>query len=148
MNRIHQLDADTANKIAAGEVVERPANVIKELVENSIDAKASKIDVLVTEGGMESMTIIDDGIGMSHDDALMCFSRHATSKIRDDHDLFNITTLGFRGEAIPSIASIAKFSLETNDGHEGSQVIYEFGTSKTQVYEKCECGIWSHLYLS
>ena len=140
MNRIHQLDADTANKIAAGEVVERPANVIKELVENSIDAKASKIDVLVTEGGMESMTIIDDGIGMSHEDALMCFSRHATSKIKDDHDLFNITTLGFRGEAIPSIASIAKFSLETNDGHEGSQVIYEFG-NRTQVgYLDCPQG--------
>lgn len=140
MNRIHQLDADTANKIAAGEVVERPANVIKELVENSIDAKASKIDVLVTEGGMESMTIIDDGIGMSHDDALMCFSRHATSKIKDDHDLFNITTLGFRGEAIPSIASIAKFSLETNDGHEGSQVIYEFGKRTKVSYLDCPQG--------
>ncbi|MBO6047617.1 MAG: DNA mismatch repair endonuclease MutL [Erysipelotrichaceae bacterium] len=127
MNRIHQLDDMIANKIAAGEVVERPASVIKELVENSIDASATHIHVLVEEGGSQSMTVIDDGIGMSREDALMCFRRHATSKIIDEDDLFAITSLGFRGEAIPSIASISHFKLETSDGNEATEVIYEFG---------------------
>ena len=127
MAKIRQLDETIANKIAAGEVVERPASVIKELVENSIDASSTRIDVLVEEGGCRSMCVVDDGIGMSHEDALMCFGRHATSKIIDDHDLFNITTLGFRGEAIPSIASISRFTLETCEGKESTQIIYEFG---------------------
>ena len=122
MAKIRQLSEDTANKIAAGEVVERPASVIKELVENSIDACAHKIDVEVVEGGATLMRIIDDGVGMSEEDAQMCFSRHATSKIVDDHDLFNITTLGFRGEAIPSIASISKFTLETCEKDVGTRV--------------------------
>jgi DNA mismatch repair protein MutL len=130
MSRIHQLDEHTANKIAAGEVIERPANVIKETVENAIDAKATKIDIEVVEGGSEMMRITDNGIGMDHEDALMCFSRHATSKINDGSDLFNITTLGFRGEAIPSIASISLFTLESDDGSGGTRVVYEFGKRK------------------
>lgn len=131
MAKIHQLDTNTANKIAAGEVIERPANVIKECVENAIDAQATKIDVEVLEGGSELMRITDNGIGMDRDDAQMCFARHATSKITDDHDLFNITTLGFRGEAIPSIASISEFTLETSTGESGTRVIYEFGIKKS-----------------
>lgn len=132
MAKIHQLDTNTANKIAAGEVIERPANVIKECVENAIDAQATKIDVEVIEGGSVLMRITDNGIGMDKDDAQMCFARHATSKITDDHDLFNITTLGFRGEAIPSIASISLFTLETSVGDEkGTRVIYEFGVKKS-----------------
>ena len=109
LQKIRQLDDVLANKIAAGEVIERPANVVKELVENSIDANSSKIDVIVEEGGLDLIQIIDNGDGMVKEDALLCFSRHATSKIKDDQDLFCIQTLGFRGEAIPSIASISNF---------------------------------------
>ena len=125
--KIKQLDDILANKIAAGEVIERPANVIKELVENSIDASSSKIDIIIEEGGMNLIQIIDDGSGMDKDDARLCFSRHATSKIYNDQDLFCIQTLGFRGEAIPSVASISHFVLKTSDGSQGSTVIYEFG---------------------
>lgn len=125
--KIKQLDEILANKIAAGEVIERPANVVKELVENSIDAKASKIDIVIEDGGMELIEIVDNGLGMDHEDARLCFSRHATSKIKNDQDLFCIQTLGFRGEAIPSIASISRFVLKTSDGQEGSTVTYEFG---------------------
>ncbi len=125
--KIKQLDEILANKIAAGEVIERPANVVKELVENSIDASASKIDILIEEGGMNLIEIVDDGSGMDQEDAKLCFSRHATSKITNDQDLFCIQTLGFRGEAIPSIASISHFELKTSDGQSGSTVVYEFG---------------------
>ncbi len=125
--KIKQLDDILANKIAAGEVIERPANVVKELVENSIDASSSKIDIIIEEGGMNLIQIIDDGSGMDKEDARLCFSRHATSKIYNDQDLFCIQTLGFRGEAIPSIASISHFVLKTSDGNQGSTVIYEFG---------------------
>ena len=110
--KIKQLDDILANKIAAGEVIERPANVVKELVENSIDASSSKIDIIIEEGGMNLIQIIDDGSGMDREDACLCFSRHATSKIYNDQDLFCIQTLGFRGEAIPSIASISRFVLK------------------------------------
>lgn len=125
--KIRQLDEILANKIAAGEVIERPANVVKELVENSIDAKASKIDIVIEDGGMNLIEISDDGLGMEKSDALLCFSRHATSKIYRDQDLFCIQTLGFRGEAIPSIASISRFELKTSDGNSGTTVLYEFG---------------------
>lgn len=131
MGHIRQLSEDLANKIAAGEVVERPASVIKELTENSIDAKAKNITIMVEQGGTSSMCVIDDGIGMNREDAILCFSRHATSKIVSENDLFNITTLGFRGEAIPSIASISAFTLETSDGEESTQISYEFGKRKT-----------------
>lgn len=125
--KIKQLDEILANKIAAGEVIERPANVVKELVENSIDASSSKIDIIIEEGGMNLIEIVDDGLGMDQEDAKLCFSRHATSKITNDQDLFCIQTLGFRGEAIPSIASISYFELKTSDGQSGSTVVYEFG---------------------
>ena len=125
--KIKQLDEILANKIAAGEVIERPSSVVKELVENSIDASSSKIDIIIEEGGMNLIEIVDDGLGMDQEDAKLCFSRHATSKITNDQDLFCIQTLGFRGEAIPSIASISHFELKTSDGQSGSTVVYEFG---------------------
>lgn len=127
MQKIRQLDDILANKIAAGEVIERPANVVKELVENSIDANSCKIDVIIEEGGLKLIQVIDNGDGMDKEDALLCFSRHATSKIKDDQDLFCIQTLGFRGEAIPSIASISHFELKTSTGQIGTSVIYEYG---------------------
>lgn len=125
--KIIQLDEILANKIAAGEVIERPANVVKELVENSIDAQATKVDIVVEDGGMALIEITDNGSGMDSQDARLCFSRHATSKIKNDQDLFCIQTLGFRGEAIPSIASISRFVLKTSDGTDGTKVVYEFG---------------------
>lgn len=127
MAKIRQLDDVLSNKIAAGEVVERPSNVVKELVENSIDAHASRIDIFVEDGGLQLIKVVDNGEGMEPIDAKMCFSRHATSKIKDDHDLFNIFTLGFRGEAIPSIASVSHFDLRTSTGKQGTYVRYEFG---------------------
>ena len=127
MPKIRQLDDILSNKIAAGEVVERPSSVVKELVENSIDASASRIDIFIEDGGLQLIKVVDNGEGMESADAKMCFSRHATSKIKDDHDLFNIMTLGFRGEAIPSIASVSHFDLRTSTGQEGTFVTYEFG---------------------
>lgn len=127
MSIIHVLDETLANKIAAGEVIERPANVVKELVENSIDAKASQIEIEILDGGLKKIRVIDNGNGMSYEDAKMCFYRHATSKIKDDFDLFRISSLGFRGEAIPSIASVSHFELKTSQGQQGSRIVYEFG---------------------
>lgn len=127
MAKIRQLDQVLINKIAAGEVVERPANVVKELVENSIDAQAKNIDIIIKEGGLTLIEVKDDGIGMDYDDAKLCFSTHATSKIADYQDLFNISTLGFRGEAIPSIASVSDFVLQTSDGSEHTFVHYHYG---------------------
>ena len=113
MNKINILDAALADKIAAGEVVERPSSVVKELVENSIDAKASKIDVFVIDGGRTLIEVKDNGVGMSKEDAMLSIKRHATSKIRFDQDLFAIKTMGFRGEALSAISSVSKFTLLT-----------------------------------
>jgi DNA mismatch repair protein MutL len=113
MSKIKILSDDVANQIAAGEVVERPASVVKELIENAIDAGASRISVEIAEGGRKSIRITDNGEGMSPDDAMACFGRHATSKLYVPDDLFAIKTLGFRGEALPSIASVARLILET-----------------------------------
>src|ERR1041384_3833981 len=111
--KIRILPDDVANRIAAGEVVERPASVVKELIERSLDAGAKKIAVDVEEGGRRLIRVTDDGEGMSPEDALACFGRHATSKLYQPDDLFSIKTLGFRGDALLSIASIARLSLET-----------------------------------
>ena len=115
MPRIHLLAENVASQVAAGEVVERPASVIKELVENAIDAEATRIEVAIRRGGSSYIRVVDDGTGMDRDDALLCLERHATSKIRTGHDLATIHTLGFRGEALPSIASVSRFRLTTRE---------------------------------
>lgn len=130
MGRIHVLSENVANKIAAGEVVERPASVLKELLENSLDAGATRVRVQVEAGGKKLIQVTDNGCGMVRDDALLAFERHATSKIKDAEDLLNIHTLGFRGEALPSIASVARVLLETRDAEEDSGTVLEIAGGK------------------
>ncbi|UCZ51642.1 DNA mismatch repair endonuclease MutL [Bacillus shivajii] len=128
MGKIYQLDDLLSNKIAAGEVVERPASVVKELVENSLDANSTNIRVDIEEGGLSLIRVLDNGEGIEEDDIETAFHRHATSKIREDQDLFKIATLGFRGEALPSIASVSKLTLKTSDGtKEGQEIRIEGG---------------------
>src|SRR6266566_4232806 len=129
MSRIRLLPETVASQVAAGEVVERPGSVVKELVENSIDAGARKVDILIRRGGISLMRVIDDGSGMDRDDALLSLERHATSKIRSVSDLEAIATLGFRGEALPSIASASRFRLTTReqDAVAGTKIIVNGG---------------------
>jgi DNA mismatch repair protein MutL len=131
MNRIRLLPEQVANQIAAGEVVERPASVVKELVENALDADAKRITVEIQAGGRSLVRVVDDGFGMSRDDALLCLERHATSKIRRAEDLSAIATMGFRGEALPSIASVSRFTLTTRErdaaSPEATQIIINGG---------------------
>lgn len=115
MNKIRLLSEEVASQVAAGEVIERPASVVKELVENSLDAEARRIEVMIRRGGRSVIRVVDDGFGMNRDDALLCLERHATSKIRSGADLASIATLGFRGEALPSIASVSRFRLATRE---------------------------------
>ena len=132
MPEISILSESLANKIAAGEVIERPASVVRELIDNSIDAGAKLITVEVLHGGKKLMRVSDDGVGMSREDATLCFERHATSKISSEDDLFNINTLGFRGEALAAIASISKVSLttSTSDSDRGTRVDIGVGRKK------------------
>ena len=127
MSKIQVMNDDLANKIAAGEVVERCLNVVKELVENSIDAKSSKIRVALKDSGILEITVADDGVGMDEDDAALAFSRHATSKLKSLNDLFHIASLGFRGEALPSIASVSKVELRTSTNDVGTYLYLEGG---------------------
>jgi DNA mismatch repair protein MutL len=139
MGRIHVLPEHVANKIAAGEVVERPASVVKELLENALDAGSTRIKIQIEAGGKKLIQITDDGCGMVRDDALLAFERHATSKIKNAEGLLNISTLGFRGEALPSIASVCRFRLETRAPDQDSGTIVELAGGK--IFRVEEAGL-------
>ncbi len=139
MGRIHVLPEHVANKIAAGEVVERPASVVKELLENALDAGATRIKVQVEAGGKKFIQITDNGCGMVRDDALLAFERHATSKIKNAEDLLSVATLGFRGEALPSIASVCRLHLETRAPEESSGTVVEINGGK--IFKVEEAGL-------
>lgn len=130
MSKIQIMDENLANKIAAGEVVEKCMNVVKELVENSIDAQANEIKINLIDSGIKEITVIDNGVGMDKEDAILAFSRHATSKIKSLEDLFYVSSLGFRGEALPSIASVSLLNLKTSNGKVGTEVIIDGGEIK------------------
>jgi DNA mismatch repair protein MutL len=136
MGRIHVLSENVANKIAAGEVVERPASVVKELLENALDAGARRIRVTVEAGGKKLIQVTDDGCGMVRDDAMLAFERHATSKIRNADDLLNIATLGFRGEALPSMASVSRLRLETHAPEDAAGTVVEIAGGKLLTVEE------------
>ncbi len=139
MGRIHVLSEQVANKIAAGEVVERPASVVKELLENSLDAGSTRIKIQIEAGGKKLIQITDNGCGMVRDDALLAFERHATSKLKNAEDLLSVATLGFRGEALPSIASVCRLRLETRDPQEASGTIVEINGGK--IFKVEEAGL-------
>jgi DNA mismatch repair protein MutL len=136
MAKIIQLDDALSNKIAAGEVVERPASVVKELLENAIDANSTVIEIDLEEAGLARVRITDNGDGIEEEDVLVAFQRHATSKIKNENDLFRIRTLGFRGEALPSIASVSRLEMKTSTGMEGNKVVIEGG--KVESVEKAD----------
>src|SRR5579863_2657313 len=139
MAKIHVLSDSVANKIAAGEVVERPASVVKELLENSLDAGSTRIKIQVEAGGKKLIQVTDNGCGMVRDDALLAFERHATSKIKNAEDLLGVTTLGFRGEALPSIASVSRLHLETRAPDEDSGTVVEINGGK--IFKVEEAGL-------
>jgi DNA mismatch repair protein MutL len=135
MGRIHILSDQVANQIAAGEVVDRPASVVKELLENALDAGANRLRMEVEGGGRKLIRITDDGAGMMRDDALLAFERHATSKLRSSDDLLSIATLGFRGEALPSIASVSRLELKTRTAEDASGTLVEIAGGKVLRYD-------------
>ena len=139
MTKIHQLSDELISQIAAGEVIERPASAIKELVENSLDAGATQISIEVEEGGLKKLRVVDNGIGLSFDDAPLAFSRHATSKLKAVEDLFNIQSLGFRGEALASIASIAQVELLSREKGGRTGVRYAMDGGKLIAHEDTAC---------
>ena len=136
MGRIHVLSEHVANKIAAGEVVERPASVVKELIENSLDAGATRVRVEIEAGGRKLIHVTDNGCGMVRDDALLAFERHATSKLKNDDDLLSISTLGFRGEALPSIAAVSRLRMETREASEASGTVVEIAGGRILTVEE------------
>ena len=136
---IHLLPESLANQIAAGEVVQRPSSVVKELLENSIDAGSSQITLIIKNAGKSLIQIVDDGKGMSETDARMCFERHATSKIADTEDLFKILTFGFRGEALASIAAVAQVELKTCQENDETGVLIEIEGSEIKRQEPVMC---------
>lgn len=140
MGIILKLDDHLTNMIAAGEVVERPMGVVKELVENAIDAKATRIEISVTEGGLQSIVVSDNGLGMDPQDASRAFERHSTSKIKQSQDLWTISTLGFRGEALPSIASVSRVVCMTNNGEAATRVEIHFGKLVSVTPYACASG--------
>src|SRR6201994_2383835 len=140
MGKIRVLSDHVANKIAAGEVVERPASVVKELLENSLDAGSTDVRVEVESGGRRLIRIAGDGCGMLRDDALLAFERHATSKLRDVKDLLSISTLGFRGEALPSIASVSRLLLESRSEEETTGTRIEIAGGKMLRCEEAALG--------
>lgn len=148
MDIIHLLPDSVANQIAAGEVVQRPASVIKELMENAVDAGASTIDVLVQDAGRTSIQVIDDGKGMSETDARMAFERHATSKIAQAEDLFTLRTMGFRGEALPSIAAVAQVRLTTRTAEQDLGVQLCIDGSRLVSQEVCSCPVGANFLVS
>ena len=142
MSDIIQLLPDSvANQIAAGEVIQRPASVVKELVENAIDAGASNINVIIVDAGRTSIQVIDDGKGMSETDARLSFERHATSKIRKADDLFSLHTMGFRGEALASIAAVAQIDLKTRMEGEDLGTQLTISGSRFVGQEPCACPV-------
>ena len=146
MSKIKIMDEMLANKIAAGEVVERCVSIVKELVENSVDAGSSEIFVYLKEAGLREIKVIDNGIGMDKDDALLAFGRHATSKLYKTDDLFNINSLGFRGEALPSIASVSDVVLKTCQDKEGTLIHIKGG--KVIENTKCEARVGTSITVS
>src|SRR3984893_14818711 len=139
MGRIRVLSDQVANQIAAGEVVERPASVVKELLENALDAGATRIRLEIEGGGRKLIRITDNGCGMVRDDAILAFERHATSKMKNAEDLLSITTLGFRGEALPSIASVSRLRLESRASEESSGTVIEINGGK--IFKVEEAGL-------
>src|SRR5258706_3738196 len=138
---VQLLPENIANQIAAGEVIQRPASAVKELMENAVDAGADEIKLIINDAGKSLIQVIDNGSGMSETDARMCFERHATSKIKNIEDLFHIRTMGFRGEALASIAAVAQVELKTKRASEETGVYIEINNSIVRKQEACACEV-------